>query len=353
MIDTKKIADAIEIRSRIDTRLRIIFDSKIAESAKLHQNYARLWRESAQLMFAGGKRLRPYLTVLIFRAYGGTSAAIYQAAAAQELLHLSLLIHDDIMDHDLIRHGQPNLAGKYIEHYVTDQEPRHLATSAAILAGDLLLAAAHHQLYAADFETGRLRDAGAAFDRSIFEVAGGQLLDMEAHLETGNPQDSLLVARLKTASYSFVGPLHMGAVLAGASTSELEILEQLGNALGTGYQLADDVLGVYGDETVIGKPSLSDIREGKSTYLIRLALAKSLPGDRSWLELHWGNASSTPADLSHAREIIESSGARAAVDSVMQECRKKADDYIALLNIDVTYKNALHDFAERSIWRKF
>lgn len=353
MISPVKLQEVAEVRSSVDDHLRSVLERRSLTATQLNPDYGRLWDEIGRLMFAGGKRLRPYLTVLAYQAYGGANlAAIVPAAAAQELLHLSLLIHDDIMDRDLTRHGALNVAGAYQAHYSARPDPEHRAASSAILAGDLILALAHHELYTSGFEAERLAAAARVFERAIFEVAGGQLLDMEADVAKGGPEDSLLVARLKTASYSFVGPLHMGATLAGAPATELAKLERLGLALGIGFQLADDMLGIYGEEAVVGKPIISDMREGKPTYIIRLTLDRAEGTEQAWLKTAWGKATATQADLEKVQGIIESTGVKAEVEADMARYGEDAQRLIAGLDIPTSYRDALVSLGERSIWRK-
>jgi geranylgeranyl diphosphate synthase type I len=349
---SSKTANAESIKEQVDAALTRIIENQERSARATDVRYGRLWATIREIALAGGKRIRPYLTVVTYYGFGGTNPAIIEAAAAQELLHLSLLFHDDIMDHDYIRHGVPNVAGRYLEYYQGQADVSHLADSAAILAGDLLLGLAYETVSTTDFEPHVRTRAIRALGRAVHEVAGGQLLDMEAAGLDGTTDESLKIARLKTASYSFVGPLMMGAILAEAGEQELATLEVLGTALGVGFQLADDLIGLFGDAAEAGKPVISDLREGKSTYLIRQAFALCSPQDRAWLESAWGSADVTLADLDHARHIVTECGARAATEAVLQQQATLARDAVAALNISADVAATLSKMIDRAMWRR-
>jgi geranylgeranyl pyrophosphate synthase len=335
----------------VEQELHDIISANYAAAKKLDANYARLWQSIESTIFAGGKRLRPYLAVTAYQGLGGASPAIYRVGASQELLHASLLVHDDVMDRDYSRHGRPNVAGEYLKHYAVTNGAHHMADSAAILAGDVLLSAAHQALYTSDFPSARLSQAVAYFAQAVFEVAGGQLLDMEAAMSVIGPDQSLHIARYKTASYSFIGPLAVGAALAGGSDETIQQLKSFGAILGTGFQLADDLLGLYGKPKQTGKPVISDMREGKATYLISLAQQMANTSDKDWLEHHWGQATSGPQDLITAQHIVKRSGAKAQVKQQLSDYALQSRAALKLTTLSPDAKTALSDIVDTAIWR--
>lgn len=338
---------------RVDVVLRRSIAARRAAAAKLHPDYERLWAAIDELMFAGGKRIRPYLVVLAFQGLGGKGDDIYEVAAAHECLHLGLLVHDDVMDRDYARHGVPNIAGQYLKHYKEQADAEHLAHSAAILAGDLLIAEAYDLLARSQFPPAAMRDAVAAMSRAVHEVAGGQLLDMEAVTRPLSVEHSLRVAAFKTASYSFVGPMQVAAALAEAPAKTRQLLAQFGEAVGIGFQLADDLLGLYGTEAAIGKPVLSDMHEGKATYLIALTRERLDPVDQGWLDAHWGDAEATEEDLAHVRQLVERSGARAHVEADLESYAGTARALLGQLGLTAPATLALEALIAKSLWRKF
>lgn len=147
----------------------------------------------------------------------------------------------------------------------------------------------------------------------------GQYLDvLEGAIAKSDRERSLKIANLKSGKYSIERPLHFGAALAGASNEVFEIYSGFGLPLGQAFQLRDDLLGVFGDSKVTGKPSGDDIREGKRTVLIAMAIEKSDTGAIEILERSLGNQGLTDLEISKIQEIIEESGAR-------QDCENLID----------------------------
>lgn len=136
------------------------------------------------------------------------------------------------------------------------------------MAGDALISESYLQINTAQFSQNIQAQLINRLGRSIFEVIGGELLDVEAAFVNDVVFDPLKIYRYKTASYSFIGPLLSGAICAGADGDTLQMLERFAEKIGVAYQLQDDLLGVFGDEKETGKSTLSDLREGKQTLLI-------------------------------------------------------------------------------------
>lgn len=288
------------------------------------QSYAELWKTLKTVALAGGKRLRPYMTVLAYQSFSDQNHDdIIPVAGAQELLHISMLIHDDIIDEDYIRHDLDNTSGTYLKRYKpylgSKAELRHYADSAALIGGDLVLSAAHQSINASRLTSEQKQLANDILNDAIFIVCGGELLDTESSFKPNGDVDALKIAKLKTASYSFVSPLIMGASLAGATQSELSKLREFGTSLGIAFQLADDLLGLFGNEKVTGKSTSSDLRQGKKTYMLLLALEKSNDHDRNVLESLVGKKDLTSRELDTAKSIITHSGAKLATETLIEE----------------------------------
>ncbi|WP_138445069.1 polyprenyl synthetase family protein [Sinomonas susongensis] len=278
-----------------------------------------LWDHVARSL-GGGKRIRPRLACLAYTSFGGASGEACAAlGAAFEFLHAALLLHDDVIDRDFVRRGRPNIAGIYREEGVNrglkPSEADHLGASVAIIAGDLLLTASFRMLERATPVRGT-RDALAdLFHRAIADAAAGELADVL--LSRGGPggagspggdgsvEEVLEMERLKTAVYSFEAPLRAGAVLAGAGQEAVDAVGRVGTLVGVAYQVIDDVLGTFGDERQTGKPTSSDLREGKLTVLTAFARENPLVARRldEGIEAQDGRAE-------HFREIIDRAGAR-------------------------------------------
>ncbi|GAA1908202.1 polyprenyl synthetase family protein [Arthrobacter gandavensis] len=287
-------------------------DAKL-RAVSVHPAYLSLW-EAIERNAACGKRFRPRLLMLAYRQLGGRDpAAAARLAAVYELLHNAFLIHDDVIDRDVVRHGVPNLSGHYANKSrragATEEAAQHAGMAAGLLAGDLVLAGAYrlHESVAAD--SGVRAELSAILDHAVFSSIGGELLDVEfaRAVEMPSPGEVRTVARRKTAVYSFEAPLQAGAVLAGAAAPAAATLAAFGRDAGIAYQIADDVRGTFGDEADTGKTNSGDLREGKRTVLLSYAASKPQWGRISEL---MGGAGMTAAEVQKVRDLLTECGAR-------------------------------------------
>lgn len=326
----------------IESILESFCNQKITEANSISPRYSELWHEIKQYLMSGGKRMRPQLVMQAYAAYGGSDTEnILRVAAAWELIHACVLVHDDIIDRDTIRHGHPNIAGKYQSIYgsLGSSDTDHYALSAALIGGDLLLMSAYEMIGSATVTESQRATAYAYINKAIFVVAGGELIDTDSVLYPINETDPITIATHKTASYSLQLPLQCGAALAGASDEELEKLAEIGLHTGIAYQLKDDLLGVYGDSQVTGKSNRSDILEKKRTFLVVEAL-KNLDAGQSarlsnFLAPHY------TVDDTSAEEIVElltNSGAKEITELAIDELSDKALGVIKNLAIDENHK---------------
>ncbi|WP_439592346.1 polyprenyl synthetase family protein [Microbacterium sp.] len=285
---------------------------------------------------AGGKRLRPALVVAAFEAFGGDPAqagGLYPVAAAFELLHTAFVVHDDVIDHDTVRRGIPNVAGEFRErgaaHGADAVGAALLGDAAAILAGDLLLHEAARLIALADIDQTARVLLYSLFDDAVYVSAAGELADVENSVTSGTAEASALLetAYNKTAVYSFRAPLAAGALLAGASADALAVLEQAGGDLGLAFQLVDDLIGAFGSEEQAGREIGGDLREAKQTPLVALAR-----GTTAWPRVSdaLAVAHTGPIAVREAQRMLDESGARqqlrGLIDDTLARVRFTADD---------------------------
>lgn len=235
------------------------------------------------LCVRGGKRIRPQLCALAYEGIAGKPVpqGVYSFAAGLELLHVFMLVHDDLIDGAKTRRGAPTLQHRASLRHPADTTGM-LQHHLAMLSGDMLFALAVETMCAAELPAGRSREAMARILASAREAALGELLEViygKSPLASLSSAELAEVLRLKTANYTFVGPLLAGATLAGGSPSSLRALASFGGRVGVAFQLADDLLDLFGDEADLGKPVGGDLREGKRTVLMRLALDRARPDD--------------------------------------------------------------------------
>lgn len=335
-----------ESKAKVDAYILDVLTKKMTQSVIIHPNYKRLWQTILTLYGAGGKRLRPYMTLLMYQAYSNDSIEkVIPAAAAQELLHQAMLMHDDIIDRDTIRYNIKNVSGQYVDTYgdllADSAEVRHFADSTAILAGDLLISEAHLQLASIDADRDLLRKAQELLNQAIFHVAGGELLDTEATFEQEGIIDPITIAEQKTASYSFIGPLMIGAVLGGASEQQQILIRQIGTAVGIAYQLRDDLMGVFGDEEVTGKSADGDIREGKRTLLIDEFYKRASEADKQTFGTIFKNAQASHEQINEVRILLESTGAKQAIEASIEKYRYETLQNLENLTIDQPHREML------------
>ncbi len=226
------------------------------------------------------------------------------AGAALELLHAYFLVHDDWMDGDDERRGAPSVPAVMRTRF----PGKDAATS--VLAGDLASAWAHRALVEVALPPERVLEAARELTRAHEQVVAGQVLDVCA--DAADQTQVERVYALKTASYTVRAPVVMGAKLAGAGPAQTGALVAFAEPLGVAFQLRDDLLGVFGDSSVTGKPSGGDLRRGKRTSLVLHALRDARAA--AVLERVLGRADANDAAVAAAVEAIASSGARARVE---------------------------------------
>jgi geranylgeranyl diphosphate synthase type I len=267
-------------------------------------------RTARDLVLAGGKRLRPTFAYWGWRGVAGPGAdsePLLPALGALELMHTFALVHDDLMDESATRRGRPTA-----HRIFAGQHGARFGNSAAVLVGDLCLVWADQLLARTAVPPATLLEVRTRYDRMRIEAVAGQYLDVlgETDPESWSVERALLVARHKTASYTVQWPLDYGLALAGIDDAEVaEAYRVYGTAVGEAFQLRDDLLGVYGDPSVTGKPAGDDLRTGKPTALLMLARRMAIPAQLSELD---------SADIERTAEIVAETGAPARVEEMIQ-----------------------------------
>jgi geranylgeranyl diphosphate synthase type I len=309
----------------------------------------------------GGKRMRALLCYWGWRAAGGSpsASAPVVAGTALEFFQAAALIHDDIIDRSDTRRGRPSVHRQFTARHSDagwHLDPERFGVSAAILAGDLCLA------FSEELFTASCADAAGSAARTIFnrmrtEVMAGQYLDLleEAVGPDQAPavaeERALNILRFKSAKYSMERPLMLGGALAGADDALLQAYSAFALPLGEAFQLRDDVLGVFGDPEVTGKPAGDDLREGKRTFLIARALGSSGSKARAGINTMLGDTSLDDAGVGRLRGLIVESGALAHTERLIAEKSEEAFSALAGLGIDAVSRRALQLLAEAAVTR--
>ena len=310
----------------------------------------------------GGKRVRPAFAWWGWRGAGwraddALAPQVLRACAALELIQACALVHDDLMDDSDTRRGHPTVHVDFADRHREAGwrgDPQRFGTAAAVLLGDLAMAWADDMLRSAALPPDVLGRATAVWEGMRTEVLGGQYLDVIADAEGDHsPESALRIARFKTAAYTVERPLHLGAALAGAGPELVAAYRSFGEDVGTAFQLRDDLLGVFGDPAVTGKPAGDDLREGKHTLLVALAVrrAESVdPGAARLLRDSLGTALD-PAEIDRLREVLVELGAVEAVEARITELADRAGATLAVAPVEESARTELARMARSATSR--
>jgi len=314
---------------------------------KIAMDFPDLKKLNMQLTnsFLGGKMLRGTLVKLGYDLVRSKPTdAIFKPAAAFEILHAALLTHDDIMDQSPIRRGKPAM------HMQPD---KHYGISQAICLGDLGIILANKLISDSDFPTERKNKAFNYFSQIITDTILGQMLDIaSAHSDKRTEKQILTIQKMKTATYTIVGPLSLGAMLGGATDEFLDTIKQFGEPLGIAYQMQDDILGIFGDEKTIGKSTTSDIEENKSTLLITYALKHASKQQQIVLQTYYGRKKNTKKQHEMIKQIFIDTGALTYSQKKIKRLTKQAKALILKMTADKKNQKILYELAETLIQRQ-
>ncbi|WP_326952841.1 polyprenyl synthetase family protein [Amycolatopsis sp. NBC_01286] len=286
---------------------------------------------------AGGKFLRPLFAYAGWRCGESENDAALRAVASLELLHCFALAQDDVMDGSARRRGRPALHvsfARWHESAGLGGSAARFGESAAILAGDLFLVWSEQMLRESGLGTDVLARGWPVHDHLRSELAVGQLGDLINDARTlPSWSDVLDVIRRKSGNYTVRRPLEFGAALAGCDTDVIDVLGTYGELIGEAFQFRDDLLGVFGDPAVTGKPAGDDLRERKASSVV--VLAAELAGDRQRRELDDLLAADAvdPAAVARWQHLITATGARDQLEKLIDDRVHRALEAIDLAGL--------------------
>jgi len=341
----------------VDATIRDFLAERRAEADPLGNDLAAMVAELEDFVLRGGKRIRPAFAWLGWIGAGGdpqdaVAPAVLRACAGFELLHSSGLIHDDIIDASRTRRGHPAAHVTYAERHRTRHftgDPEAFGTGAAILIGDLALIWADALIRACGLPADAQARVSPVWSAVRSEVMYGQLLDLVNQASDEEDVDAaLLVNQYKTASYTVVRPLQFGAAIAGADADLVAAYGAFGADIGIAFQLRDDLLGVFGDPALTGKPAVDDLREGKRTVLLATALRRADeqdPESAKFIREKIGEDLSED-DFARIRAILVDVG---AVEDIETQIALRTDKAIAVLAASSATGPAKQQLAEMAI----
>jgi len=281
--------------------------------AKLKGNPKVLYDAAGHLIINGGKRLRPFMVIKSCQLLGGKIPNAMPAASAVEMVHNFTLVHDDIMDNDEMRHGVPTVHKKF-------------GTSVAILAGDVLFSKAYQIISESKLSSDAINQIVSRLAKACVEVCEGQLFDIKMAEEKRIPSQSEYIKMIgkKTAALFDVS-CSMGAICATKNKKDISNLSSFGKNLGIAFQITDDLIGVMGDPKLTKKPVGNDLREGKKSLPILMAIKQAKGKNKKIILKSFGNPNATKTDLSRAVEIIRSIGIEENVRNQALRYAEKAE----------------------------
>ncbi|WP_235778266.1 polyprenyl synthetase family protein [Sinomonas notoginsengisoli] len=311
---------------------------------------------------SGGKRLRALLGYWGWRGAGGAALAAepVHAGVALELFQSAALIHDDIIDRSDTRRGAPSVHERFTALHAASGwrlDGERFGDAAAILTGDMCLSFSEEAFAAVGPAAGAATTARRIFNTMRAEVMAGQYLDiLEEVAGPSRPRGDAVsrarnVIRYKSAKYSTEHPLGIGGALAGAGEALLAAYSAFSLPLGEAFQLRDDVLGVFGDPQTTGKPAGDDLREGKRTVLVALALDAADAASAAELERGLGRGDLALDDVDRLRALISSTGALDAVERLIDDLSDRAFAALSRLDVDPVVRSALEALGLAAVQR--
>lgn len=311
----------------------------------------------AKDFLSGGKRLRAAFCYWGYKGAGGTAEKeILQAASALEFLQGCALVHDDVMDASDIRRGNPSIHKRFEQLHQNGNwagSAELFGTGGAVLLGDLMLSWADQMLLTSGIEPVALKRGKHLYDLMRTELMAGQYLDLYNQAKRGGSLDEALnVIRFKSAKYTIERPLQLGCNLALGDAVLVLSFADYGLPLGEAFQLRDDLLGVFGDPQETGKPSGSDLQEGKRTVLIELAFQMANSSQKLVLDELFGKGTLSPQQVGQLKEVIQASGALEKVESLIEQLFEQSQSALAVSCITAEAKTALSELAVAATSRR-
>ena len=344
-------AELQEVRDCVEIELAQFMREQRAYLDSISPELEPVSQALSSFLLDSGKRLRPLFAYAgIISTGGALNPATTKAISSLELLQACALIHDDLMDGSDTRRGKPSIHRHFESIHVQDElegfAPAY-GLASAVLLGDLALVWSNQLLNTSGITAQELARVLPTFDEMRVELMAGQFLDI--HEQTQKNTDlgrSMKIARYKSGKYTIERPLHMGAVLSGQSSPELLLaLSEYGLPLGEAFQFRDDLLGVFGDPSVTGKPAGDDLREGKRTALIAMTDTRCTDAMREESRKYFGKNDLDEKGVAILQEMIESTGAKAELEKMIENLTHRAVQAIDNSAIADGARNTLTELA--------
>ena len=333
-----------ECKIIIENRINEILDEEIKrykDNCFIKESLEELKRLSK-----GGKRVRGYLIKLGQMLFGKDDDSYIDIAAAIEIFQTAILIHDDVIDEADKRRGLDTINAKYAGH---------IGISKAICIGDLGFFISYNIINNANISDDLKIEIMKVYSKTLYNTVNGEIIDVELplkSLEYHKKMDDKLIYDIyanKTAWYTIIGPILIGASSANASSLDKEKLMKMGENLGIAFQIKDDLLGLYSEDDSMGK-TLNDIKEGKQTIIYKYAIDHANKEEIEIINKYYGNSCVTMDENKIITDLFIKLGAKENAEKLELEYTKKGIDIIN--SMDVKNKDLFMDFANYLLKRK-
>lgn len=327
----------IKSKEKIENKVNEILDNEI-EKYKGNEFIKESIMELKRLS-SSGKRVRGYLIKLGAMLFGKDDDSYVDLAAAIEIFQTAILIHDDIIDEATKRRGMETINSKY---------PGHIGISKAICIGDLGFFISYRIINNANISNELKEEIVKVYSKTLHNTVNGEIVDVELPLKDLNyhkEMDEKIIYDIyvnKTAWYTIIGPVLIGAASVNASLEDKEKLIKMGTYLGIAFQIKDDLLGLYSNVNDMGK-TLNDIKEGKQTIIYKYAIDHATDDELKMIKKYYGNPLVTSEESNIITKLFEKLGARKNAEELVKEYTDKGIDIINAMNVE--NKNLFISFA--------
>lgn len=324
-------------KQKIENKINEILDKEIEKYDG--NEFIKESLEELKRLSSGGKRVRGYLVKLGQMLFGKDDDSYVDLAAALEIFQTSILIHDDIIDEADKRRGMDTINAKY---------KGHIGIAKAICIGDLGFFISYRIINNANITNELKEEIIKVYSKTLHHTVNGEIVDVELplkDLEYHKNMDEKIIYDIyvnKTAWYTIIGPILIGAASAGASIENKDKLIEMGTNLGIAFQIKDDLLGLYSNVSDMGK-TLNDIKEGKQTIIYKYAIDNATDEELNIIKEHYGNPNVTNEGNKIIIDLFDELGARKNAERLVEDYTNKGIDIIN--KMDVQNKELFMEFA--------
>jgi geranylgeranyl diphosphate synthase, type I len=326
-------------KEKVNLSLKNFLERKLEKDGKYSKETKELIEHIIEYNLRGGKRIRPLATIFAYKCFKNDEKII-DASIFIELIQAYLLIHDDIMDKSDLRRGKETMHKIYEKEY-----GEHFGKSIAILAGNLCASYSYESILESSFNDKNKLEAIKYINWIIERENYGQALDILPGFKNLKEEDVMKIYELKTATYTFQGPIYIGSILANASSDKIKNLQEYSYNLGIAFQIQDDLNGIFSETDKLGKPN-SDIKEGKKTLIIAKTLELCSPKEREFILKEYGNEKISDESVEKIKEIIKKCGSYDYCRNKLNELTENAKKLIINVELQKEGKDSLIELAD-------